>query len=134
MFLVAGKLALGATDTSVASGTLSSSDSARNLGTTGGLPGSTTAYLTYGLCPQISLALTNAAFPTGVPLPQAGTTLSGQMDFPVTVGAAQTDLILGYFNERAVTNALFNASGVSAVLRLGTTFRRPPKPGVCNWR
>jgi hypothetical protein len=133
VFLESGKLALGATDTSVASGTLSSSDAARNLGTSGSLPGSTTVYLTYSLCPQISFALTNAAFPSGVPLPQQGTTVSGQVDVPVNFGAAQSNLILGYFNERDVTNALFNESGFSAVLRFGTTFRKVDKPAACNW-
>lgn len=137
-FVQTGKLGLGATDTSVNSGAASSSDAARNLGTSGGLPGSTTAYLTYSLCPQISVAFTNAAFPTTVPLPQHGTTVSGQLDFPVTAGAQQYDLILGYFNEHAAINQSFNESGFSAVLRLGTRFQVTPtaasKPGACNWR
>ena len=141
IFVQRGKLEFGATDTSVSSGSAALNNAAHNLGTTGGLPGSTTVYLTYSLCPQITFAYTNAAFPAGVPLPQQGTTLSGQMDFPITAGAQQFDLILGYFNERTATNQAFNESGFSAVLRLGTPFRTPAKPRIgedarratCNW-
>jgi len=130
-FFQSGKLEFGATDTAVASGAVSAADVARNLGTSGALPGSTTAYITYDLCPQISIGYTNAAFPSGVPLPQQGATLSGQVVFPVALGALQPDLILGYFNERDITSPAFNQSGFSAILRVGTTFRKAPR-AACN--
>ena len=124
LFLKNGTLALGVTDTSVASGSVSAGDAARNLGTSGGLPGSLTAYINFTGCPQIAAAYTNAAFPSGVPFPQQGFTLSSQLDYPLAVGQEQLDFVLGYFNEHSTGSAALDESGFSAILRLGTTFRK----------
>jgi hypothetical protein len=124
LFLNSGRFGVGATDTSTMQGNATAGSAARNLGTAGALPGSTTSYLTYSGCPAISAAFTNAAFASGVPLPQQGITLSGVVDYPIVVGPAQMDINIGYFNERAVVNAAFNESGVFAMLKLSTAFQK----------
>jgi hypothetical protein len=134
-FLQNGSFSIGATDAAVASGAVSANDAARNLGTSGGSPGSTTVYLTYSECPQLTVAYTNAAFPPNVPLPLQGTTLSAQLDFPFSASAQQYDLVLGYFNEHAPANPGFAESGFSLVLRLGgRSDVASAKPAVCNRR
>jgi|GEM_PF-7134234 len=125
LFLNSGKFGVGATDTSTMQGNVTAGSAARNLGTAGALPGSTTSYLTYSGCPIVSAAFTNAAFASGVPLPQQGITLSGVVDYPIVIGPTQMDVNIGYFNERAVVNAAFNESGVFALLKLTTAFQKP---------
>jgi hypothetical protein len=117
-----GALLLGATDTSIQSGSISAGDAARGIGTSGGLPGAVTGYISFTGCPQISAAYANAAMVSGIPFPQQGSTFSSQLDWPLAAGNERFDIVLGYFNERALANASFNDSGFAAVLRLGTTF------------
>jgi hypothetical protein len=117
-----GALVLGATDTSIQSGSVSSGDAARGIGTSGGLPGAVTGYISFTGCPQISAAYANAAMVSGIPFPQQGSTLSSQLDWPIAMGNQRVEMVLGYFNERALATPSFNDSGFSAVLRLGTTF------------
>jgi hypothetical protein len=117
-----GALVLGATDTSIQSGSVSAGDAARGVASGGGLPGAVTGYISFTGCPQISAAYANAAMVSGIPFPQQGSTLSSQLDWPVATGNERFDIVLGYFNERALANATFNDSGFSAVLRFGTTF------------
>lgn len=114
----------GATDTSALPGSISAGGASRNLGTSGALPGSVTGFMSYGGCPKIQVAYTNAAFPAGVPLPQQGNTLSGQLDYPMSLGALQVDVALGYFNEHPIQNSGPSSAGAFAALRL--TASRPP--------
>jgi hypothetical protein len=113
-------LNFGATDTSALPGSISAAGAARNLGTSGALPGSVTVYAAYTGCPRISAAYTNAAFPTGVPLPQQGSTLSGQVDYPIVIGALQLDLAAGMFNERPLPNSGPSSSGAFGSFYLST--------------
>ena len=130
VFLQTGSLQVGATDTSVASNSVATSPLHNASG--GSQPGGTTAYFTYKGCPQISAAYANAAFPTGVPFPQQGSTFSGQLSVPIYVGALEPDLIFGYFNERSTASPAFSESAVSIVVRIGTTFKVPEKKAPCN--
>lgn len=122
-----GNLLIGATDTAIQSGALSAGNAARNFGTSGGLPGSVTGYVSLQGCPQVSAAYANAAMVNGIPFPQQGSTLSSQLDYPLAFYNERFDIVLGYFNERALTNPSFNDSGFSAVIRLGTSFGAVPR-------
>jgi hypothetical protein len=117
-----GKFGIGATDTSTMQGNVTAGSAARSLGTTGALPGTTTSYITYSGCPRVSAAYTNAAFPSGVPLPQQGQTISGIIDYPWVIGAQQIDFTLGYFNERTSTNGTLDQSGVFGMIKISTPF------------
>jgi hypothetical protein len=119
-FKLGSSLNFGATDTSALPGSISAAGAARNLGTSGALPGSVTVYAAYTGCPRISAAYTNAAFPTGVPLPQQGSTLSGQVDYPIVIGALQLDLAAGMFNERPLPNSGPSSSGAFGSFYLST--------------
>ena len=127
IFLKSGALSFGITDTTQ-QGSITTPSAPSNLGTTGALPGSVTSYLTYGGCPTVQAAYTNAAFPSGVPLPQQGSTLSGLVDFPRAVGALEAHLVLGYFNERTLTNPALNQSGAFATIKVLTPFQRVAPP------
>ena len=124
-----GALVLGATDTSIQSGSVSAGDAARGVGQSGGLPGAVTGYISFTGCPQISAAYANAAMVSGIPFPQQGSTFSSQLDWPIAAGNERLDIVLGYFNERASANPSSNDSGFSAVLRLGTTFHQAIRCG-----
>ncbi len=124
-----GALVLGATDTSIQSGSVSAGDAARNIGSSGGLPGAVTGYISFTGCPQVSAAYANAAMVSGIPFPQQGSTFSSQLVWPLAFGTERVDMVLGYFNERALADSTFNDSGFSAVLRLGTTFHSALKCG-----
>ncbi len=123
-----GMFGIGVTDTAASQGNVTAGSAASNLGTSGALPGSIVSYITYAGCPRVSAAYTDAAFPSGVPLPQQGTTVSGAMDYPLAIRFAEVHAVLGYFNERTVTNAAFNQSGAFATLKISTPFQRVARP------
>jgi hypothetical protein len=120
-FQIGDKLNFGATDTPALSSNvgngLSSLSASHNVGTTGGLPGSVTAYFTYVGCPQVAVSYANAAFPSGVPLPQQGTTFSGELDYPIIFRAQQIDFAAGYYNELPVSSSAQGSSGAFAAIR-----------------
>ena len=124
VFLQIDKLGIGATDTPALASNVGSSGAARNVGTSGSLPGAVTAFLTYAGCPALSAAYANAAFPQGVPLPQQGSTISAEMDYPLRVRATTFDLGLGYFNEQPATLGVPGSAGFFATLRLGAATAR----------
>jgi len=119
-FQVGKELNFGVTDTPALSSNVGNSGSAsHNVGSTGGLPGSVTAYFTYTGCPQIALSYANAAFPSGIPLPQQGSTISSELDYPVHLHAEQIDFALGYYNEHTVSSTAPGSSGAFAAIRFG---------------
>ncbi len=117
-FRVGNLWSFGATDTSALPGSISAGGASRNLGTSGGLPGSVTGFLSYGGCPRISAAYTNAAFPSGVPLPQQGNTFSAEVDYPILFHKLQLDAAIGAFNEHPVQNSGPATSGGFLAFRL----------------
>ena len=117
-FRVGNLWTFGATDTSALPGSISAGGAARNLGTNGGLPGSVTGFISYGGCPRVSAAYTNAAFPSGVPLPQQGNTFSAEVDYPLSFHALQLDTAIGAFNEHPVQNSGSATSGGFLAFRL----------------
>ncbi|HEY0615320.1 MAG TPA: hypothetical protein VGC96_11790, partial [Candidatus Elarobacter sp.] len=114
-----GKLKFGVSDSPALGGDVASNPG-RNVGTTGGLPGSVSAYFIYSGCPVISAAYANAAFPSGIPLPQQGSTVSVQADYPGRVGSVALNIGLGYFNERPAQNSGPAVAGAFIALRFGS--------------
>jgi hypothetical protein len=127
----AGKVKLGVTDTPALSANVGPSVAAHNLGATGTLPGSLSAYLSYAGCPTVTVAFANAAFPSGVPLPQQGSTFAIETDVPATAGIFRFDLGIGYYNERPVQNSGPSSTGAFVSLRLAGQ-APPPQRAACG--
>jgi hypothetical protein len=132
-FQVGKEVNFGVTDTPALSSNVGNSGSAsHNVGSTGGLPGSVTAYFTYTGCPKIALSYANAAFPSGIPLPQQGSTISSEFDYPVNVHAEQIDVALGYYNERTAFSTAPSSSGAFAAIHFGVENPAPAKGCVTH--
>lgn len=107
-------------------GDLAVASTARYFGSYVNAPGSVTSYITFNKCVQFSAAYTNAANPTGVPLPQKGATTAIKVYYPFH----DFGLEAGYFNITDTQSSTFNQSGYYTLLRFATSFKKPaPGPG-----
>jgi hypothetical protein len=107
-------------------GDLALASTSKYFGSYVNAPGSVTSYVSYTRCLSLSAGYTNAAYPTGIPLPQKGTTLSAKVYYPISTFGIEG----GYFRTTDFQSSTYNQSGYYALLRFGTTFRKPvPSPG-----
>ena len=121
-------IGFGIANTSSASipGDLSLAATSKYFGSYVNAPGSVTSYISYTRCVGVAAAYTNAAYPTGIPLPQKGSTISAKLYYPVSFFGVEG----GYFRTTDFQSSTYNQSGYYALLRFGTNFRRPkPAPG-----
>ena len=107
-------------------GDLALATTSRYFGSYVNAPGSVTSYIAYTRCIGISAAYTNAAYPTGIPLPQKGATVTAKIYYPISFFGIEG----GYFRTTDLQNSTLNQSGYYTMLRFGTTFKKPvPAPG-----
>lgn len=93
----------------------------RYFGTYAGTPGAATTYLTYGKCVQATAAYANAAYPSGVPLPQRGTTVSAKIYYSVR----RLGFEAGYSNALDAQNAALNQSEFYVMFRFTASLSAP---------
>jgi hypothetical protein len=128
LFLNRAPVGFGLANTASAAipGDLAVASTSRYFGSYVNAPGSVTSYVSFSKCVNLSAAYTNAAFPTGIPLPQKGSTVTAKAYLPVGAFGLEG----GYFRTSDIANANLNQSGYYALLRFVTAFRKPvPAPG-----
>jgi hypothetical protein len=121
-------IGFGIATTSSASipGDLAIASTARYFGSFVNAPGSVTSYVTFTKCLQASADYTNAAYPSGIPLPQQGATVAGKVYYPFH----NLGLEAGYFNVRDTQSSTLNQSGFYTLIRFATSFGKAvPAPG-----
>jgi hypothetical protein len=128
LFLRRAPIGFGLANTASAAipGDLAAGSTSRYFGSYVNAPGSVTSYLSFAKCVDLSAAYTNAAFPTGVPLPQKGSTISAKAYVPLGPFGVEG----GYFRTTDTANTTLNQSGYYALVRFLTVFRKAdPAPG-----
>jgi hypothetical protein len=123
------KFQMGVETTPYAGGPVSSTAAgAHYQSTTSSAPTSFTAYFISQIpCLPISVAATNAAYVSNVPIPQKGSTISGEADLPfgpLVVG-------IGYFNSAVASTPNLSQHGQFLLLRAAMTPTGPPS-GRCK--
>ncbi len=117
---------LANTASSAIPGDLAVATTSKYFGSYVNSPGSVTSFVSFSKCVNLSAAYTNAAYPTGVPLPQKGATVSAKAYVPL----GDFGLEGGYFRATDTQNSTLNQSGYYALLRFMTDFKKPdPAPG-----
>lgn len=109
-------------------GDLALASTSRYFGSYENAPGSVTSYINYSNCLQVSAAYTNAAYPTGIPLPQRGTTAFAKFYYPLR----NFGLEGGYFNTKDFQSPTLNASGFYLLARFVTNFKRAVAQPACQ--
>jgi hypothetical protein len=110
-------------------GDLAVASTSRYFGSYVNAPGSVTSYLSFSRCVNLSAAYTNAAFPTGIPLPQKGSTVSAKAYLPLGLFGLEG----GYFRTTDSQNASLSQSGYYGLVRFITAFKKPdPAPGCAH--
>jgi len=116
-------------------GDLAAGTTSRYFGSYINAPGSITSYLSFSKCVgsksfNLSAAYTNAGYPSGVPLPQQGSTVSAKAVYPFALPFGTIGVESGYFRSSDFQKTSLNQSGYYGLVRFSTTFRRPlPEPG-----
>ena len=98
-----------------------SASASRYFGSYVNAPGSITSFVSFTKCVNLSAAYTNAAYPSGVPLPQKGSTISAKAYLPL----GNFGLESGYFKTTDFQNSAYNQSGYYALIRFLTAFKKP---------
>jgi hypothetical protein len=128
LFLNRSPIGFGLANTASAAipGDIAAGTTSRYFGSYVNSPGSVTSYVSFSKCIDLSAAYTNAAFPTGVPLPQRGSTVSAKAYVPLRSFGVEG----GYFRTTDTSNVTLNQSGYYALVRFLTVFHKPaPAPG-----
>jgi hypothetical protein len=128
-YLAREPIGFGIANTSSAAipGDLAVGSTARYFGSYINAPGSVTSYVSFNKCIDLSAAYTNAAYPTGIPLPQKGTTVSAKAYLPL----GNFGLEGGYFRTTDFQNSTLNQSGYYALIRFVAAFKKPVSVSGC---
>jgi hypothetical protein len=129
VFVNRSPFAFGVATTASASipGDLAIATTSRYFGSYVNAPGSVTSYFSFTKCIGVTAAYTNAAFPSGIPLPQRGATISTKLFYPFHNFGVEA----GYYNVTNTQNSALNQSGYYTLLRFTASTRKTPQSAGC---